>query len=174
MQLQFPKAFAVVVHKTVPVGCSVTVTGVLGVPVPLNVGVVSLTAAPAVGAVTDGDVLSTVKLRVVAGLVLPAASVAVMPSAWGPFGNAVLSQDQAPDGDAAIAVQSTLPFSSLTVIVLPGSATPLTVGVLSPLVELGAGAVTTGATGATVSTVTGTSAPAGLVLPAGSVATACS
>lgn len=60
---------------------------------------------------------------------------------------------------------------SLTVMVLPGSAVPTNVGVVSLVTPLAVGEVTTGALGATVSTVNGR-VTAALVLPAGSVAVA--
>jgi len=53
--------------------------------------------------------------------------------------------------------------------VAPASAVPLKVGVLSPVVEPFAGVETTGALGATVSTVTAVPLELGLVLPATSV-----
>ena len=134
---------------------------------------VLLTGVPAAGLVIAGAVLSTVKARVAAGLVLPAGSVAVTLTAVGPFGNADETQLHAPDGDAVVE-HKTLPLGSLTVTVLLGSAVPAMVGVVLPVVLPGAGAVMAGATGATVSTVIGTGVPAGLELPAASVATACS
>ena len=171
-QLQVPAAVVVVVHNTVPVGCRVTVTGVFGVPVPLNAGVVLPTAAFAAGAVIDGAVLSTAKLRVAAGPVLPAASVAVTLRACGPLFSGVTGvQLQLPPA-SAMAMQSVLPSSSFTVTWLNGSANPTTVGVLSPVVVPATGVVMLGAIGGTVSTVTRMGVPAWLVLPAGSVVTA--
>ncbi len=70
---------------------------------------------------------------------------------------------------SAIAVQSVV-APSFTVTVLPASAVPVIVGVLSLVLKVSVGVITTGAAGATVSTVTATGVLAGLVLPAGSVA----
>lgn len=167
-QLQLPRGVVVVVQTTVPVGCVVTVTGVLGVPVPLSIGFVVLTGTPGTGLFIAGEVLSTVKARVAGGLALPAASVATTLTEFGPFGSAVLSQVHRPLA-LTVVVHNSVPPASLTVMVLPGSALPLTVGVLSPVVVPVMGAVTTGWAGATVSIITVTGVPTGLTLPAGSV-----
>lgn len=171
VQLHVPAAVATVAHTTVPVGCKVTVTGVFGVPVPENVGVVLPIGAPGAGAVIVGVVLSTVNARVVGGLVFPAASAAVTLSACGPLGSAVPGVQLQLPLASAVAVHSVLPSSSFTVTLLSGSAVPITIGVLSPVVVPVTGEVTLGATGATVSTVTFIGVPARLVLPAESVAT---
>ena len=81
VQVQFPLASAVVVQRTVPVGCAVTVTWLPGVPVPVKVGVVSLITLPAVGAVIEGETLLMLNARVAGGLELPAASLAVATTA---------------------------------------------------------------------------------------------
>ncbi|NJM42243.1 MAG: hypothetical protein HC853_16630 [Anaerolineae bacterium] len=123
----------------------------------------------ALGAVMLGAVLLTVNGVVVVGLVLPAGSVVVVASVCGPLLNGVVVQLQLPLVSAT-AVQSTgPPTPSRTVTVLPGSAVPVTVGVLSLVVLLSVGLVTAGAAGAVVSIVKLRGALAGPVLPALSV-----
>lgn len=169
MQLQLPLRLATVVHTTVPVGCVVTVTGVPGVPVPANVGVVVLTGVPAGGAVIVGAVLSTVKVRVAAGLALPAASIATTLIVCTPFVSALLTHAHKPDGETAVVTHKVWPSSSLMVTVLPGSAMPLIIGVVLAVVVPVTGAVIVGATGATVSMLNDVGRLAGPALPAGSV-----
>ena len=77
VQLQLPEASEVVLQ--IVVAPSFTTTVLLGVPVPLTVGVVSLTGCPAVGeSMAAGMALLTVKFCVSGVLVLPAESVAVV------------------------------------------------------------------------------------------------
>lgn len=101
---------------------------------------------------------------------LPAASVAVTESVWLPFERVVLSQLQLPVA-LTVAVQRVV-APSLTVIVLPGSAVPAIVGVLSLVVLLAGGVVTIGDAGAVVSTTNESGKLAGPLLPAASVAMA--
>lgn len=168
-QVQVPFAATVVLQTTVPVGCVVTVKGVFGVPVPINVGVVVLTGVPADGLVITGGVVSTLNGRTAGWLVLPAGSVDTTVTEFAPGGSGVVVQLQAPFGEAVVA-HSTLPSGSLTVTVLLGSAVPDITGVLVPTVAPEAGMPMKGAGGGTLSTVIGTGVPEGLVLPAGSVA----
>lgn len=166
---QLPCAFVVVVQMTVPVGDVVTVTGVFGVPVPANVGVVVLTGVPGCGDVIAGAILLMLNGCVVGWLTLPAGSVAVAFTAVDPFGSGVVVQLHCPLGEATV-VHNTLPSGSVTLTVLLGSAPPLIVGVLEPTVEPDAGPVMVGFAGGTVSTTIGRGVPAGLTLPAGSIA----
>ena len=144
-----------------------------GSPVPLKVGVVSLTVLPALGAMmagATGAVESMTTGVLLAGLVLPVGSVAVVLSVCGPWLSGVLGVQLQVPLACTTAVQSTAPPGpSRTVTVLLGSDEPETVGVVlvSGLPALGADTV--GATGATVSTVNAR-VVAGPVLPAGSVA----
>jgi hypothetical protein len=100
MQLQLPAvappASIVAVQSTGPLGCCVTVTVPPGVPVPVNVGVVSLMGEPAVGDVMLDAVLLTVNGVVVVGPVLPAGSVAVVASVCGPLHSGVVVQLHVP------------------------------------------------------------------------------
>ena len=101
---------------------------------------------------------------------LPALSVAVVLMLCAPFTSAAEVQVHAPLALAVVTHNVVVP--SFTVTVLFGSAVPAIVGVAFDVVLPSAGAVTTGAAGATVSTVKFLGADTGLVLPAGSVATA--
>ncbi len=86
------------------------------------------------------------------GLVLPAGSVAVTASACGPSLSGVVGVQLQLPLPSATAVQTGLP-PSVTLTVLPGSAVPLSVGVLSPVVLPAVGEITVGAAGAVLSTV---------------------
>ena len=168
-QLQLPLASATAVQSVTPP--SLTATVLPGSAVPPMAGVVSLVCVT--GCVTDGAtgaVLSTLKLRVAAGPVLPAGSVAVTSTVCGPSPNAGVVQLKLPLASAT-AVQSVTP-PSVTFTVLPGSAVPVMIGVLSLVLNVSVGVTTTGAAGATVSTVTASGVLTGPVLPAGSVAVA--
>ena len=173
VQVQLPLASTTALQITGPPAPSVTLTVLPGSPVPLTVGVVSLKMLPAVGAMMAGAmgaVESIVTGTLVAGLVLPAGSVAVVLSVCGPSDNAVVGVQLQLPLALATAVQSTGPLGpSRTVTVLPGSAEPVRVGVVSLIGLPAVGELTVGAAGATVSTVNGR-VVGGLVLPAGSVA----
>jgi hypothetical protein len=170
-QDQLPPASATAVQSVVVP--SFTVTVLPGSAVPPIAGVVSLVCVTGVVmAGAAGAVLSTSKLRVAAGPVLPLGSVAVANTVCGPSLKGALGvQLHWPAVGplaSAVAVQSVTP-PSFTVTVLPASAVPVMVGVLSLVLKFSVGVMMTGAAGATVSTVTGAGALAGLVLPAGSV-----
>ena len=165
-QDQLPLASAIAVQSGVPP--SLTVTVLPGSAVPPMAGVLSLVWVTGVVIVGPaGAALSTLKLRVAAGPVLPAGSVAVASTVCRPSAKVGVVQDQLPLA-LVTAVQSVTP-PSFTVTVLPGSAVPVMVGVLSLVLKVSVGVTTTGAAGATVSTVNTRGVPAGLVLPAGSV-----
>jgi hypothetical protein len=121
--------------------------------------------------VTKSGVVATVKLRVgLAGLTLPAGSVAVAVTLCAPSGMAEDGeQDQLP-APSATAVQSVV-GPSFTATVAPGSAVPLNSGELSVVVMPAVGALIVGAAGTTVSTLKVTGALAGPV-PLPLVATA--
>lgn len=123
---------------------------------PLITGWVLESADPAVGPVTTGatgGVVSTVKTFGVNGLVLPAASVAAAVIVCGPLAMARDGvQLQVPPA-LTTAVHSVAP-PSFTVTVERGSAVPLITGLLLLTLVPLIGDVNTGATGATVSTVT--------------------
>lgn len=151
-----PPTVTTVVHTTVPVGWSVTLITAPGSPVPEMIGELEGVVLPLVGAKTTGAagaVVSIVNFSGAVGLVLPATSLAVTASVWGPLAIGRLGvQDQLPLA-SAIVVQIGTPLSA-TVIVDNGSAVPLITGrllfVLVPLI----GPVTVGVTGARLSTVT--------------------
>ena len=153
VQLQFPLTSTVAVHSVF--GPSLTVMVAPGSPVPPIVGWVLGETLAAAGVLTigaTGACVSTVKLRVVAGLTLPPASVAVAlivcaPSAIGRLG----VQLQLPLV-SVVAVHRSTPFS-VTLTVLFGSALPLMAGVLSLVLLLAAGVLITGVPGDSESTV---------------------
>jgi hypothetical protein len=150
-----PAALAVAVQSTGPPGPSRTVTVLLGSAEPEIVGVVSLSGLPLLGEVTvgaAGPTVSTVNVRVVGGLVLPAGSVAVTANACGPSLKGVVGVQLQLPLPSAVAVQMGTP-PSLTVTVLPGSAVPFMVGVLSLVVLPVVGEITVGAAGAVLSIV---------------------
>jgi len=111
------------------------------VPVPLKVGVVSLVlpspmtpvslilAKAAVGAASG--VASMMSGSVVARLVLPDGSVAVMLSVVAPFGKALVGVALQLPLLSTTAVAMVLPLASLMVIVSPAMPVPLRVGVVS-------------------------------------------
>ena len=155
-------------------------------PVPLSVGVVSLVMlSPAtplsllgskitVGA--DGAVLSMVIGNAVAGLLLPAGSVAVTLKLFSPCGNGLLRVAlQVPFG-CTVAVAMMWLWASVIVMMSPATPVPLSVGVVlllrlsptTPLSLLGS-KTAVGANDAMLSMVIG-NAVAGLLLPAASVA----
>ncbi|EAU68165.1 Pea-VEAacid family [Stigmatella aurantiaca DW4/3-1] len=173
VRVQLPLAFAVAVPTDVP--STMTLTVLPGSAVPLYVGVLSLVVDPLAGVATTGAtgaVASTVKLFVLdEGLVLPAASVAVARTVCGPSASGVVGVKLQLPLAFAVAVPTDVP-STMMLTVLPGSAVPLYVGVLSLVIEPLAGVVTTGATGAVASTVKLFVLDEGLVLPATSVAVA--
>ena len=168
VQLQLPLASATAVQRVIPP--SFTVTVALGSAVPVIVGVLSLVLKFSVGVTTTGAAGATVSTVIVlgalAGLVLPAGSVAVAVNVCGPLLKGVVAGQVQLPAPSATAVQ-TVVAPSFTVTVLPGSAWPLTGGVAVPTVPVGE--LTLGATGAAVSTVK-LRVVGGLVLPAGSVA----
>ena len=177
VQVQLPDASTTAVQTTGPVGPSVTFTVLPGSPVPLRVGVLSLVVLPAAGEMIAGEtgaVLSIVTGVLAAGLVWPVGSVAVVLSVCGPLLSGVVGVQLQLPLALATAVQTVAPPGpSLTVMVLPGSALPLMVGVVLLIGLPDAGDETTGATGATVSTLNGCVVGV-LVLPAGSVAVTAS
>ena len=100
-------------------------------------------------------------------LTLPAGSVAVTVAVCGPsLSGSVGVQLQLPLLSATV-VHSVVGLS-VTFTVLPGSAVPLKVGVLSLVLPLATGAVTTGTVGGMLSTVKGTGGVV-VLLPLGSV-----
>src|SRR5918998_257113 len=171
--VQVPSGATVAVPTTTP--STVTVTVAPGSPVPVIVGVLSAVISPSVGEVTtgaSGAVASTVNVLVGdAGDVLPAASVCVADTVCSPSASgSVSARLQVPSG-CTVVVPTTAP-STVTSTVAPGSPVPVTVGVVSEIVDPFAGLSTTGASGAAVSTVNVTVSDAGDVLPAGSVCVA--
>lgn len=155
VNVQFPDVSTVPVSVSVPM---VRTTVAPTSPVPVIVGVVSVRVAPPrgeriVGAV--GAVVSTVIVAVTAGEVLPTVSTAVIERILFPSERALGRViDQFPDA-STVPVAIIVPRESLMYIVLPASAVPVIVGVLSA-VAYGATvsestAVTTGVLGATVS-----------------------
>ena len=98
------------------------------------------------------------------GLVLPAASVAVARTVWLPSASGVVGVKLQLPLASAVVVPTAVP-STITVTVLPASAVPLYVGVVSFVVEPFAGVVTTGAAGAVVSTMNVFVFELGLVCP---------
>ena len=164
---------ATVVPTTTP--STITVTVLPASAVPLYVGVLSLVVEPLAGVSTTGaagGVVSTVNVLVFdCALVLPAASVAVALTVCDPSASAVGGVKlQVPEALATV-VPTTTP-STITVTVLPASAVPVYVGVLSLVVEPLAGVSTTGAAGGVVSTVKVLVFDCALVLPTASVAVA--
>src|SRR5215212_3234358 len=145
---------------------------------PLMAGVVSLMADAGAGLVTLGvlgALVSTVKVCIVGAEILPAASVAVAVIVWLPSPSAVLGvQLQAPPAPAVAVQVVDRPVGrpSVTVMLLPASAVPMNVGVVSLVVPPAGGLLTNGALGAAVSTVKVRSDEATLVLPAVSAAVA--
>jgi len=149
----------------------IRVTVAPGSPVPLTAPM------PLVGAMAGVvTAVSMVTGTAVGALVLPAASVAVTARLFTPCGKAVVGVALQVPSAATVAVAMTAPLASLTVMVALGSPVPLKVGVvslvlLSPCVPLSLveASAATGAAGAVVSMVTGTTVSA-LTLPCGSVA----
>ena len=154
VQVQLPPTSTVAVHSTGPPEPSLTVTVSPGTPVPPNIGVVSVVGAFAVGEITLGTVgatVSTSNARVVGVLTLPAGSVTATLTVCGTSVKGVLGvQVQLPLASATAMQIGTPP--SVTFTVLPGSAVPVRVGVLSFVFAPTIGAVTTGALGAVLST----------------------
>lgn len=120
--------------------------------------------------VVVGPVVSTVNTRVGEGMLSwpMVVEVAVMPCE--PSGSVVASQLQVPD-ELVVAVHNTV-VPSRTVMVLPGSAVPVMVGVASGVTWLVVGPVMTGVEGAVASMVKWFEFEAIDTLPAASLATA--
>ena len=109
---------------------------------------------PLVGLVITGAagaVVSTVNVRDAAGLLFPPGSVAVASIVWLPFAIGRAGEQLQVLPAFTNAVHSVTPFS-LTVTVLPASAVPPIVGVLSFVALPTVGDVMVGVTGATLST----------------------
>ncbi len=128
---------------------------------------------PSVGDVILGaagaDVSTVTTTGVLAGLVLPPASVCVTVRLLSPSGSAVAGVMVNVPPAVQVAVGATaVPFTS-SVTVLPASQVPFISGVVSLVLEPSVGDVILGAAGADVSTVTTTGVLAGLVLPPASV-----
>ena len=170
-QLHTPLALAVAVHSVTPF--SVTLIAAFGSAVPLTVGVLSLVRLAAIGFTivgASGTPESTVTGTLVTGLTLPEGSTCVTPSVCGLSVNGVVGVQLQLPLASTTAVQMTGPAApSRTLTVAPGSPVPVTVGVVSLITSPGVGDVTTGAIGATVSTVNARVAGV-LTLPAASVA----
>jgi hypothetical protein len=170
VKLQFPEPSASAVPASVP--SKETVTVLWASAIPEMRGVEVFTTAPLAGVSTtgaEGATVSTVKERELeAGPVLPTASVALAVTAWVPCESAVLGVKLQWPEPSASAVPAKIP-SKATVTVLWASAVPEITGAevftTTPL----AGVTTTGAAGATVSTVKEWGPEAELVLPAASV-----
>jgi hypothetical protein len=160
------------VPATIPSKATVTVLWASAVPE--MTGVEVFTTAPLTGVTTtgaEGATVSTVKERELeAGPVLPTASVALAVTAWVPCESAVLGVKLQLPEPSASAVPATVP-SKATVTVLWASAVPEMMGVVLTSAPL-AGVSTTGAEGASVSTVKERELEVRLVLPAASVACA--
>jgi hypothetical protein len=154
VQVQLPLPSTTAVQSTGPPGPSRTVIVSPGVPVPTKVGVLSPLGALVVGEITPGGsgaTVSTSKLRVAGALTLPAGSVAVALMLCGPSAKARLGVQLQLPLASAVAVQSVTP-PSVTRTVLPASAVPVIVGVLSLVFCPAVGEPITGATGARLST----------------------
>ena len=132
-----------------------TVTVALASAVPEMAGVAVATVVPLAGAVTTGArgaLASIVKLLVFdAGEILPAASVAVAESAYVPSVIVAAIRLQLPLPSAVVVPTGV--ESIRTVTVLPASAVPPKLGVVSLVTEPLAGVTATGAAGAVVSIV---------------------
>ena len=184
---QVPLAATVAVAMTTPLA-SLTVMRSPGSPLPDRVGVLSLVVlSPRVPVSLTGSskavrptgaVVSMVTGSVVAGLVLPTGSVAVMDRLLAPSDSGVVGvMAQEPSG-ATTAVPMTAPCGFLRVMVSPGVAPPpLMVGVVSLVVlspslplSLSGSSTAAGAAGALGSMTTVTVSGLVRVLPAGSVA----
>ena len=154
VQLQLPAPSAVALQRVVKP--SVTVIVLPASAVPLKVGVLSLVMLAAAGLLIAGEagaVVSTWKVRSgAAAPVLPAVSVAVAEMVWLPSIRAMLGAQLQLPAPSAVTLQS-VSWPSVTVMVLPASAVPLKLGVLSPVVLAAIGLVMLGAAGAVVSTV---------------------
>lgn len=112
--------------------------------------------------VCKSGVVATVNVRAAVGEpTLPAGSVAVAVTLCGPSVMTAAGEQPQLPALSATAVQTVL-APSFTTTVLPGSAVPLKSGVLSLMVLLAAGVVSTGTAGGVVSTVTVTGVLAGL------------
>lgn len=171
-QCQFPLTSATVLQ--IGVAPSKTVTALPASAVPVITGCVLLVAVPLIGAVMLGAIgaaVSTTKLRTAGALALPAGSVAVARMVWLPSASVLEVHDHAPL-TLAVVEHSTTPFS-VTLSTAPASAVPVISGVLILVLKVSVGVMITGVAGASVSIVTAL-VPAGLVLPAGSVALALS
>lgn len=156
VQLKLPWLSATAVHSGTPFSPTVTVTP--GSAVPMTGGLLLPVKAPGAGAVTTGaagGTVSTVNGRGVAGLVLPAASVAVALAVCGPSTSGSAGVQFQLPLESVKAVHS-VALPSLTVTVDAGSAVPLKGGLLLLVLAKFAGVTITGAAGGTVSTVTGT------------------
>ena len=160
--------------------------------VPLNVGVLSLVTSsvfetpvsePAVRSGALGAAGATVSTVITTGaeatLVLPAASVAVVEMLCDPSARTLDVKLQLPAPSAVVVPTNVTP--SYTEIVVPASAVPVNVGVLSPVTssvedapvsDAGARSGVPGTAGAAVSTVMFSVPEAALTLPAASVAVA--
>jgi hypothetical protein len=163
VNVHWPVPSAVAVPMATP--STRTVTVLLGSAVPAMVGVVDV-LSPFAGPVmmgAVGAVVSMMKVLVFDTIdVLPAASAAVALTEWLPSASGVVGvKVHAPEA-SAVTVPTALP-STRRVTVEPASAVPEYVGVVSLVVLPLAGAVTTGAAGATVSTVMFTGLLGGVV-----------
>jgi hypothetical protein len=169
LTLHADEASARVVPTTSPSTITITVLFASAVPEIAGVAVVT-TAAGAVSTGDSGATVSTEKPRVAEGtLVLPAASVAVALAVCAPCASgAATVKLQVPEG-LAVTVPAFAP-SSFTLTVLLASAVPEMTGV--GVLTKAAGPMSTGAAGATVSTVKPRAEEGALVLPAASVAVA--
>ena len=147
-------ASAVVVPADAP--SKNTVTVLFASAVPVTVGVVSLVLLPFAGVSTTGaggGVVSTVKVLILEStLVLPSASAAVALTVCDPSINDGIAVNVQLPAPSAVVMPADAP-SKNTVTVLPASAVPVTVGVLSLVLLPFAGVSTTGAAGAVLSTV---------------------
>jgi hypothetical protein len=133
-----------------------TVNILLGSPVPVRVGVVSLVRELLAGTVipgATGAVVSTTNVVAVGVLVFPAVSVRVTEKVFDPSGSGVVGVKlYDPVGDTT-PVPMTVPEAFLTVNILLGSPVPVRVGVLVARSEPESGDAMVGAPGAIVSIV---------------------
>ena len=168
-QVQLPKESTVAL-QSVPRIPSTIVTRLPASPVPVKVGVLSFTKLPSVGREivgTFGLRVSTVKVTSEEGaLSLPAVSLAVAVTVCPPSSNVTVDEQVHEPEPLVTAVQSTPAEPSVTVTVLPASAVPLKLGVVSFVKRPEIGEVITGAFGATVSTVKLTDGELPLAFPA--------
>src|SRR5690606_4158027 len=138
-----------------------------GVPVPAHVTVPSSDTSHRTSPGATGAVVSTITVTGEPGVSFPAGSVATGVTVVAPSGSgAVGVHDHAPS--TTVVSHSTVPSSSRISTRDPSSPDPENTGVVSFVASPSAGDVTTGASGAVVSTMTVTGEP-GVSFPAGSV-----